>query len=239
MYRTAIPNLFTLGNLYSGFLSIGYASMGHYRSAAILVLIGMMLDSLDGRLARLLRVDSPIGKELDSLADIITFGAAPAILMYYTYFSKFGLMGLYIAGLFPLFGAYRLARFNITPTSSSLHYFTGVPITAAGGIMAFLTLFSHVIPHIVLVILYITFAFLMVSRIKIPSLKEVPIPKYSIIVTLFLLGVILTMYKRNIGNIPEFLFIAIPLYIVYMLSQFLRQRHFDHIKDHDEKRKED
>ncbi|WP_416826813.1 CDP-diacylglycerol--serine O-phosphatidyltransferase [Ectobacillus polymachus] len=235
MYRAAIPNLFTLGNLFSGFLSIGYASIGHYRSAAILVLIGMMLDSLDGRLARLLRVDSPIGKELDSLADIITFGAAPALLMYYTYFDKFGIIGLYIAGLFPLFGAYRLARFNVTPTSTSLHYFTGVPITAAGGIMAFLTLFSHIIPHIILVVLYIVFAFLMVSRIQIPSLKEVPIPKYSIIVTLFLLGIIITMYTRNFGRIPEFLFVAIPLYVVYMLSQFLRQRHFDRIKDQDEK----
>ena len=63
MYRAAIPNLFTLGNLYSGFLSIGYASLGYYKSAAILVLIGMMLDSLDGRVARLLRVDSQMGKE--------------------------------------------------------------------------------------------------------------------------------------------------------------------------------
>lgn len=226
LYRAAIPNLFTLGNLYSGFLSIGYASMGHYKSAAILVLIGMMLDSLDGRIARLLRVDSPLGKELDSLADVVTFGAAPALLMYYTSFSKYGLIGLYIAALFPLFGAYRLARFNVTPTSASLKYFTGVPITAAGGIMAFLTLFPQ-IPHIVLITLFVGFSFLMVSRIQIPSLKDVPLPKYSIIVTLFLIAVILTMYQRKFGNIPEFLFIAIPLYVVYMLSQFLRQRHFD------------
>ena len=73
MYRAPIPNLFTLGNLYSGFLSIGYASLGYYKSVAILVLIGMMLDSLDGRVARLLRVDSQMGKELDSLADVVTF----------------------------------------------------------------------------------------------------------------------------------------------------------------------
>ena len=99
MYRAAIPNLFTLGNLYSGFLSIGYASLGYYKSAAILVLIGMMLDSLDGRVARLLRVDSQMGKELDSLADVVTFGAAPAVLMYYI-FSNYGIIGLYIAGLF-------------------------------------------------------------------------------------------------------------------------------------------
>ncbi len=79
MYRAAIPNFLHSGNLYSGFLSIGYASLGYYKSAAILVLIGMMLDSLDGRVACLLRVDSQMGKELDSLADVVTFGAAPAV----------------------------------------------------------------------------------------------------------------------------------------------------------------
>ena len=105
-----------------------------------------MLDSLDGRVARLLRVDSQMGKELDSLADVVTFGAAPAVLMYYTSFSNYGIIGLYIAGLFPLFGAYRLARFNVTPSSTSMKYFTGVPITATGGLVAFLTLFSHTIP---------------------------------------------------------------------------------------------
>ena len=134
MYRAPIPNLFTLGNLYSGFLSIGYASLGYYKSVAILVLIGMMLDSLDGRVARLLRVDSQMGKELDSLADVVTFGATPAVLMYYTSFSNYGIIGLYIAGLFPLFGAYRLARFNVTPSSTSMKYFTGVPITAREGL---------------------------------------------------------------------------------------------------------
>ena len=200
MYRAAIPNLFTLGNLYSGFLSIGYASLGYYKSAAILVLIGMMLDSLDGRVARLLRVDSQMGKELDSLADVVTFGAAPAVLMYYTSFSNYGIIGLYIAGLFPLFGAYRLARFNVTPSSTSMKYFTGVPITAAGGLVAFLTLFSHTIPKIVLITVFVTFAFLMVSRIRIPSLKDVPIPRYSIIITLFLVGIIITMYQTGFGN---------------------------------------
>ncbi len=237
MYRAAIPNLFTLGNLYSGFLSIGYASLGYYKSAAILVLIGMMLDSLDGRIARLLGVDSPLGKELDSLADVVTFGAAPALLMYYTSFSPYGIVGLYIAALFPLFGAYRLARFNVTPTSTSLKYFTGVPITAAGGLVAFLTLFSHIIPNIVLVTVFVIFAFLMVSRIKIPSLKDVPLPRYSIIVTLFLLGIIYTMYKTHYARISIFLFIAIPLYVLYMLSQLLRKRHFNKMandKDDDE-----
>src|SRR6476469_4493311 len=128
-FAKMIPNLFTLGNLYCGFLSVGFAAHSQYKNAAILIIIGMMLDSMDGRLARMLNVDSNLGKELDSLADIVTFGIAPSFLVYYTYFFHFGFLGLVVAGLFPLFGAFRLARFNISPKKSSLHYFVGVPIT--------------------------------------------------------------------------------------------------------------
>ncbi|MCQ6307679.1 CDP-diacylglycerol--serine O-phosphatidyltransferase, partial [Bacillus cereus] len=79
-------------------------------------------------------------------------------------FSNYGIIGLYIAGLFPLFGAYRLARYNVTPSATTMKYFTGVPITAAGGLVAYLTLFSHTIPKIVLITVFVTFAFLMLSR---------------------------------------------------------------------------
>ncbi|MFP3471469.1 CDP-alcohol phosphatidyltransferase family protein, partial [Micrococcus sp. SIMBA_144] len=88
---------------------------GQFKNAAVLIIIGMMLDSMDGRLARMLHADSVLGKELDSLADIVTFGVAPSFLVYYTYFFQFGLLGFIVAGLFPLFGAYRLARFNTSP----------------------------------------------------------------------------------------------------------------------------
>ena len=135
MYRAAIPNLFTLGNLYSGFLSIGYASLGYYKSVAILVLIGMMLDSLDGRVARLLRVDSQMGKELDSLADVVTFGAKTSCFNVLHIFLKLRNHRIIHSGIIPLFGAYRLARFNVTPSSTSMKYFTGVPITAAEGLL--------------------------------------------------------------------------------------------------------
>src|SRR5690606_19196693 len=106
--------------------------------------------------------------------------------VYYTYFYQFDLWGIIVAGLFPLFGAYRLARFNITPSKVSMDYFVGVPITAAGGILAILTLFGDLIPNIVTTVVFMSLAFLMVSRIKLPSFKSVPLPKYGTIVTLFL-----------------------------------------------------
>jgi CDP-diacylglycerol---serine O-phosphatidyltransferase len=216
-----IPNLFTLGNLYCGFLSIGYVAAGETRNAAILILIGMMLDSLDGRVARMLNVQSPLGMQLDSLADVVTFGAAPSFLVYSTVFGGTGYTGLFIVGLFPLFGAYRLARFNITPSSTSMKYFTGVPITAAGGIVALMTLFTHLIPNVVTMIVFFALCYLMVSTIKIPSGKDIPIPKYGTIVTIFLLSAIVVVWQTKKTDWPFFLYIAIPLYVVYLLFQFV------------------
>nr|WP_077213555.1 CDP-diacylglycerol--serine O-phosphatidyltransferase [Bacillus dakarensis] len=220
----SIPNMFTLGNLYCGFLSIGFAASGEYKNAAILILIGMMLDSMDGRLARMLNADSQLGKELDSLADIVTFGVAPSFLVYYTYFFQFSLLGTIVAGLFPLFGAYRLARFNISAPKSSSKYFIGVPITAAGGILALLTLFGDFIPNIITTVVFTALCFLMVSRIRIPSMKEIPLPKYGTIVTIFLGCLLIVIYRGTYGQFPYLIYIAVPLYIAYLAYRFVKGR---------------
>ncbi|WLR57665.1 CDP-diacylglycerol--serine O-phosphatidyltransferase [Mesobacillus subterraneus] len=228
-FTKMIPNMFTLGNLYCGFLSIGFAANGQFNNAAILILIGMMLDSMDGRLARMLKADSQLGKELDSLADIVTFGVAPSFLVYYTYFYQFGLWGLMVAGLFPLFGAYRLARFNISTDKSSLNYFIGVPITAAGGIMAILTLFGNMIPNIVTTVVFTALSFLMVSRIRIPSFKEVPLPKYGTIVTIFLGSLLFVIWKGTYSQFPYLIYIATPLYVAYLAYRFVKGKNKNHI----------
>jgi CDP-diacylglycerol--serine O-phosphatidyltransferase len=222
--KNGIPNLFTLLNLFFGFLSVMYSAQGDYKNAAILILIGMMLDSMDGRIARMLHVESDLGKELDSLADIVTFGVAPAMMAYYSYFSSFGIAGMAIAGLFPLFGAYRLARFNINAVKSSLHYFTGVPITAGGGLLTLLTLFQGKMPGIIFVIAFFVICFLMVSTIKIPSLKEIPLPKYGIIITLFLGYAIYLVFRKEQHRFPYFIYVAIPLYIAFIGYQMVRNK---------------
>jgi CDP-diacylglycerol--serine O-phosphatidyltransferase len=227
-FKKMIPNMFTLGNLFCGFLSVGFAANGQFKNAAILILIGMMLDSMDGRLARMLNADSILGKELDSLADIVTFGVAPSFLMYYTYFYHFDLFGLMVAGLFPLFGAYRLARFNISTTKSNLNYFVGVPITAAGGILALLTLFGNYIPNIVTTVIFTALCFLMVSRIKIPSFKEVPLPKYGTIVTIFIGCLLYISYKSTYEQFPYLIYIATPLYVAYVAYRFVKGKHKKH-----------
>ena len=223
--------MFTLGNLYCGFLSIGFAANEHYSNAAILILIGMMLDSMDGRLARMLKADSSLGKELDSLADVVTFGVAPSFLVYYTYFIQFGTLGFAVAGLFPLFGAYRLARFNISSNKSTQNYFTGVPITAAGGILALLTLFGDKIPEIITTVIFTALCFLMVSKLRIPSFKEIPLPKYGTIVTVFLGSLLYVIYKGTYGKFPYLIYIAAPLYVAYLAYRFVKGRNKKEIED--------
>jgi CDP-diacylglycerol--serine O-phosphatidyltransferase len=222
MIRRGIPNLFTLSNLFCGFLSVVFSANGDFRNAALLVLIGMMLDSMDGRLARMLNAHSEIGKELDSLADVVTFGVAPAILAYYVSFSKYGLIGLIVAGLFPLFGAFRLARFNVN-TKSSIKYFTGVPITAAGGILTLIVMLTKWIPDIIINISFMALCFLMVSKYKIPSLKSVPLPKYGTIITALLGYLIFIIFKNERAQMPYFIYIAVPLYIVFIGYQLKRR----------------
>jgi CDP-diacylglycerol---serine O-phosphatidyltransferase len=212
-----IPNGLTLSNLLFGFLSIGATSLGDYQNAAIFILIGMMFDSMDGWTARKMGVETNFGKELDSLADIVTFGAAPAMLIFGTTFSNLGLIGLLIAGTFPVFGAIRLARFNIDTETTSKNYFTGVPITAAGGIIALLSLFNYIIPQAALSAVYMLLCILMVSRIPVPSLKEVPIPKYTVIITMLLISLIIVTRYNALIEYSNLIVLAIIIYILFLI----------------------
>jgi CDP-diacylglycerol---serine O-phosphatidyltransferase len=221
LFKRSIPNLFTLCNLYVGFLSIFFAARGDFKNASILILIGMMLDSMDGRLARMLNAQSELGKELDSLADVVTFGVAPAVLVYYVSFSNHGLVGLLVAGMFPLFGAFRLARFNVT-SKNSTRYFTGIPITAAGGLLTLFAMLKPWIPSIVITTAFVILSLLMVSKIKIPSFKDVPIPKYGTIITI-LFGLMLYLVYRS-SDFPYFIYFAVPLYVLYIGYRFRKSK---------------
>ncbi|WP_280770878.1 CDP-diacylglycerol--serine O-phosphatidyltransferase [Salipaludibacillus daqingensis] len=224
MIKRNIPNGITMSNLIFGFLSVGAAFMGDYQNAAIFILIGMMLDSMDGWMARKLDVETAFGKELDSLADIVTFGVAPAILMFGTTFSNMGMTGLMIAGMFPVFGAIRLARFNIDEQTSTKGFFTGVPITAAGGIIALLTIFNFIVPQAAISVIYTLLCVLMVSKLKIPSLKEVPIPKYGTIITVLLISLLaVTRFNASI-EYSNWIIFAILLYLAFMLIHFFLKK---------------
>jgi CDP-diacylglycerol--serine O-phosphatidyltransferase len=165
-----IPSLFTLANLFFGFLAILWTMEGNYRFAAGLILVSVLMDSMDGKVARRLSVSSDFGKELDSLSDVVSFGVAPAILTYKALLAvPLGYWGMIIAAIFALCGAIRLARFNVMNITT---HFLGVPITFAGGFMSLIVLFHKTLPWFLYPIIMLILAFMMVSTFKVPKLGK-------------------------------------------------------------------
>jgi len=173
---SAIPHLFTLLNLAFGVFSIMLTMQGKFEAASLMVIGSLVADGLDGRLARMLKADGEFGKELDSLADVVAFGTAPAILLYQMVLHQLGYYGMAIAIVFPMCGALRLARFNIIKTSG---FFQGVPITAAGTFLSCLAFYTQqeltrepvlfLFPAVVL-----SLSYLMISTIPYPDFKKRP-----------------------------------------------------------------
>jgi CDP-diacylglycerol--serine O-phosphatidyltransferase len=173
MRKSCIPNIFTFINLSCGVISLLYTHQGNYVLAGIFILIAGLVDRYDGRVARFLQVSSELGKELDSLADLVSFGVAPSMLIYLIFdlstFGPYGLFGIILLIALPICGAFRLARFN---TSSFDGVFTGVPITIVG---CFLALFALLctwvkVPMFIAVILMILGSYLMVSRLHLKKI---------------------------------------------------------------------
>lgn len=171
MFTKSIPNMFTLGNMLLGMLAIIMALEGRYSLAAIMVIVAMLLDGLDGRVARALNAQSEFGKELDSLSDIISFGVAPALIMYLVSFPELqpGLAWV-VTALFPMCGALRLARFNVQKGAPG--YFVGLPIPAAGGVAATLSLFNKDISAVYCAAAMVLLSYLMVSTVRYPNFKK-------------------------------------------------------------------
>ncbi|ABZ85081.1 cdp-diacylglycerol--serine o-phosphatidyltransferase [Heliomicrobium modesticaldum Ice1] len=167
-HKAAIPNAFTLTNLLLGILSIIYTMDQNYSMSAIMILLAAILDGMDGRVARKLEVSSAFGKELDSLSDLVSFGVAPAILIYAAHLEvPYQYFGLAIAIIFALCGAIRLARFNILNITT---HFLGIPITVAGPLMAIFSLAGNRLPTLFFPVAMLLLAGLMVSNLKVPKL---------------------------------------------------------------------
>lgn len=163
--KPIVPNLVTLSNLLLGIMAIIYTLSERYPLAAAAILLAALLDRMDGNLARRLGVSSDFGKELDSLADLVSFGVAPAILAYASILDvTFGRVGLIIALIFIACGAIRLARFNVLEATD---YFIGVPITVAGGIIALSLLLENYLSPWVIASFMLVLSALMVCNIKV------------------------------------------------------------------------
>lgn len=171
-----LPSVFTSLNLLCGYFSVILTAKEEFLAAGWLIVLAVVFDILDGRIARLTSVTSRFGAELDSLADLVSFGVAPAFLVFSRYMSENFALGLVSSAIFVLCGALRLARFNITPPSGK-DVFEGLPIPAGAGILCTLTIFelqffNYFIPDAIIPFVVLITSFLMVSKVEYPAMKK-------------------------------------------------------------------
>ena len=191
-----LPSMFTVGNIFCGWACVVYAMRGDYATAAPFVAFAIVLDALDGRIARLTGATSDFGVEFDSLADVISFGVAPAILVFSWGLESLGRLGWAAGFLYVTLTAMRLARFNIQGKGGDKRYFVGLPSPASAGVLAS-TVFAYPnglegIPESVLALVVVLLpAAFMVSRIRFRSFSALtPGRRQSYLTLLVIAGVI-------------------------------------------------
>ena len=177
---SVIPNLFTALNMFSGFLSIIYTSQNNFVYAGWLIIVAAIFDTLDGLMARLTKSSSELGVELDSLSDVVSFGAAPSFMIYKFYFYQYDAIGIIISSLPLVAGGFRLARFNVQLVGFDKKHFTGLPIpsaalTLATFILSFRKNGSEYLYDMLFLPMVIIISFLMVSKVRYDTL-----PKFSL-----------------------------------------------------------
>jgi len=221
-----IPNLFTLGNLVSGFYATILALRGDFTQAAMFIILAAVLDSLDGRIARLTNSTSRFGVEFDSLADLVSFGMAPALMLYVFALEDFGRIGWLSAMLLPVCGALRLARFNVETINkkSKSSTFTGLPIPAAALTVTAYILAAHLYGwpahKLILPFLVVAISYLMVSNIPYASMKGINLgmkESFRLLVIAALAIFILMMYPYLILFISTLSYVLSgPLTALYL-----------------------
>jgi CDP-diacylglycerol--serine O-phosphatidyltransferase len=214
-----LPSLFTMGNMFCGYACIVYSMRGDYETAAPLIGIAIVLDMLDGRIARLTGTASDFGLQLDSLADVISFGVAPAILAFGWGLSELGRLGWATGFLYVSAAALRLARFNIQ-TGGDKRYFVGMPSPPAAGIIAS-TVFAYpyglhdyraAMPVLVLVLVP---ALLMVSTIRFRSFKTIDLQTRRPYTVLFLIALAIMAVATH----PRYVLVGMAY--AYLSSAFI------------------
>jgi len=194
-----LPNTLTLINVCIGLSSIKFALDAKFELSIIAIIFAAVFDALDGRVARLLKGTSLVGKELDSLADVISFGVAPAFIMYFWSLNNFGKFGWLLTMIYVVCVTLRLARFNVSSNSEPSwrdDFFEGVP-SPAGGILILMPLIfslSEISPvninyEIIVPVFFILISFLLISKIPTFAFKKISIPRRMTIFALF--GVVL------------------------------------------------
>lgn len=222
-----LPNLFTMAALFAGFYSVIQAMNGHFTLSAIAIFVAMVLDGIDGRVARLTHTQSAFGAEFDSLSDMVSFGVAPAVLSYEWMLRGFGKIGWVVAFIYCAGAALRLARFNTQLATADKHYFTGLPSPSAAALVAglvwssreFIAMPDPVLPFAAWGWLALGFTLLaglsMVSNIKFYSFKELHMRKTVPFVALLLLMLFFGLTAVQ----PDF--ILFSFFVLYTVSGYI------------------
>lgn len=218
MITKSIPNICTLFNLCLGMVAILMALNDNYSLAAIMIIIAMLMDGLDGRMARALNAQSEFGKELDSLSDLVSFGVAPIIIMYDIAFKELNpIVAITASLIFPMCGALRLARFNVRAGVPG--YFTGLPIPAAGGVLATLSLFHNDVTTPYMIISTILLSYLMVSRVRYPNFKKAGIPRKALWLAPWVIIAAVFIAVMFPNQVSKLIFVPLALYALLGVKQ--------------------
>lgn len=229
-----LPNLFTTAGLFAGFYAIVAAMAGRFDAAAIAIFVAMVMDGIDGRVARLTNTQSDFGMEYDSLSDLVGFGLAPALVMYawsLQYLADlgpaWGRVGWLVAFIYTACAALRLARFNTKVASADKHFFQGLPSPSAAAVLAGFVWVcvewewgGHEL-RFTAAVLTIAMGLLMVSNVRYYSFKEFDFKKRVPYVALLLIVLLLVITNLNP---PAVLFLGFSAYVIFGIVHTLRRR---------------
>ena len=245
--RVILPNMLTLIGVCIGLTSIRFALDEKYEVAIMAIIIAAVIDGLDGRIARLIKGTSKVGKELDSLTDMISFGVAPAFIMYFWKLNTFGRFGWLLCLIYVICVALRLARFNVNSNQEPSwrdNFFEGIP-SPAGGILVLTPLiislsgFNYIKLNYdtIVPIFFIVISVLLISKFPSYSFKKIVIPRKTTIFLLFgivLFFGLLLIYTLNVIAISALLYLSL-LPISFLHYQKIKKQHEnDKIQDDDD-----
>ncbi len=229
-----LPNMITCTSMFFGFLSIIWSTQGRISDACLALLLSALMDGLDGKVARLTHSASEFGVQFDSLADLVAFGLAPAVLMWNWQLVEIGRLGVALAFIYAACGALRLARFNVNAHTGSKRFFIGLPIPAASCTLVcysfFAGTFQEALPTLTLVcaaILTAAIGLLMVSNVRYFSFKEYDIFRahpYRVLTSFLILLALLYSQPKVFGFLYCALYIASGLIYTFILLPRNSQR---------------
>ena len=245
--RMILPNMLTLIGVCIGLTSIRFALDGRFEFAIIAIIFAALIDGLDGRIARLIKGTSKVGKELDSLTDMISFGVAPAFIMYFWKLNTLGRFGWLLCLIYVICVALRLARFNINSNQESSwkdNFFEGVPSPAGGILVLSPLIFSlsgfdyfELNYNLIVPIFFVVTSFLLISKFPSYSFKKIVIPRKTTIFLLFgivLFFGLLLIYTFNVIALSVVIYLLL-LPISFMHFQKSKKNHEnDKIQDDDD-----